>query len=70
VDGESDDLCILLQGRVDDHLRGLPQSRVDDLVAGVTERTSNHLDAAVVSVEPDLGDDDPHGTHSSWSHCF
>ena len=41
-----------------DHLGRLVQAGVDDLVAGVGERARDDLGAAVVAVEPGLGDED------------
>src|SRR5437773_1731997 len=61
VDRKPDDLRVLLQSRVDHHLGRLPQACVDHLVACVAQRASDDLHAAIVAVEPHLGDDDPDG---------
>ena len=37
----------------------LPQPGVDDVHAGVAERAGDHLDAAVVAIEPDFGENHP-----------
>ena len=47
----------------DDLLRRLPQAGVDDLHAGVAQRARDDLRAAVVAVEPRLGDDDSQLSH-------
>ena len=39
--------------------RGLVEARVDHFAAGITEGTSHDLCAAIVPVEPWLGDEDP-----------
>ena len=57
-DGQTDRVDVLLDGGVDDHLRGLVQPRVDDLHAGVAERAGDDLRAAIVSVEAGLGHED------------
>jgi hypothetical protein len=50
-----------LKRGLDHHCRRLSKPRVDDLEAGVAERPGDHLDAAVVAVEPDLGEHDAQG---------
>ena len=42
----------------DDLLGRLAQAGVDHFHAGVAQRARNHLGAAIVPVEPRLGDDD------------
>ena len=64
-DRQADDVGVFLQGGADDLLRRLPQAGVDDLHAGVAQRARDHLGAAVVPVEPGLGDDD--SDLDSWS---
>ena len=58
-DRDPDRVCVLLDRGLDDLLGKLVQARVDHLHAGVTERPGDHLRAAVVPVEADLGDHDP-----------
>ena len=60
MQGKADDLRVLLHRRFDDHLGRLPQPRVDHLITRVTQRASHDLDAAVVAVEANLGEQDPH----------
>ncbi len=52
---DADDVHVLVPRRADDGFWGLPEARVDDLHAGVTQRAGDDLDAAVVTVEADLG---------------
>ena len=53
-----DGVGVLLDGGLDDLLRRLVQAGVDDLHARVAQRAGDDLGAAVVTVEPGLGDDD------------
>ena len=57
-DREPDGVHVLLHGGGGDHLGRLVQAGVDDLEAGVAERAGDDLGAAVVAVEPGLGDED------------
>src|SRR3972149_68756 len=57
-DAETDDLRIFLEGPAPDRLRRLPDAGVDHLHSGIPQRARDHLGAAVVAVEPWLGDDD------------
>ena len=56
-DRDADDVDVLLHGSVDDLLGRAMQAGVDDVHAGVAQRARDDLDAAVVAVEADLGDD-------------
>ena len=58
-EADADPVDVLLDGGLDDHRRGLVQPGVDHLDARVPERPGDHLDAAVVPVEADLGGEDP-----------
>ncbi len=58
---ESDDVDVFLDGGDRHRLRGLEESGVDDLHAGVAQESRDDLDAAVVSIESDLGDQHPDG---------
>ena len=49
---------VLLDRGLGDHLGRLVQAGVDHLEAGVAERARDDLGAAVVAVEPGLGDQD------------
>ena len=51
----------------DDLLRRLAQAGVDHLHAGVAQRAGDDLGAAVVAVEPRLGNDDSESSHDSIS---
>lgn len=53
---DADDVHILLDGGVHDHLRRLMQSRVDDFHAGVPQGMGQHLGSPIVAVETWLGD--------------
>src|SRR5438093_1287078 len=57
-DGEPDDVRVLLECRLSDHLRRLPDARIDDLEAGVAEGSGDDFGAAVMSIEAGLGDND------------
>ena len=57
-DADADDVDVLLDRRLDDLLRRAMQAGVDDVHAGVAQRARDDLDAAVMAVEADLGDDD------------
>ena len=54
---EAHDIHVFLHRRGGDHLRRLVQAGVDHLHAGVAQRGGHDLGAAVVSVEPGLGDE-------------
>ena len=55
----ADDVDILLDRRLDDHLRRLAQAGVDHLHARVAQGARDHLDAAVVPIQPRLGHENP-----------
>jgi len=57
-DGETDDVDIFLESRGGDHLRSLAQAGVDDFHAGVAKGAGDNLGAAVVTIQPRLGDQD------------
>ena len=57
-DAQADDVDVLLQRGLGDHLRRLADAGVDDLHAGVAQGARDDLRAAVVAVEPGLGDED------------
>ena len=61
-DREAHDVDVLLDGGGRDHLGRLVEARVDDLHAGVAQRGRDHLGAAIVPVEPRLGDEHANGT--------
>jgi hypothetical protein len=50
---------VLLHDGGHDLLGRSVETRVDDVHPAVSERARHHLGAAVVAVEPDLGDQDP-----------
>ena len=56
---QPDRVDVLVDGGGGDGLGRLEQAGVDDLVAGVAQDAGDDLDAAVVPVEADLGDQDP-----------
>ena len=56
-DAQPDRVDILLQRRFGDHLRRLMQAGVDDFDARVAQGTRNDLGAAIVPVQPGLGDE-------------
>ena len=60
-DREPDDVHVLLDGLGHDLLRRALEAGVDDLHAGVAQGVGDDLGAAVVAVEPGLGDEDLHG---------
>src|SRR5262249_23360660 len=64
-DAEADDVHVLLDGLLHDLLGRTLEPGVDDLHAGVAQRLRHHLGAAVVAVEPGLGDEDLHAATSS-----
>ena len=64
-DRQADDVGVFLQRRRGDLLGRLPQAGVDDFHAGVAQRPRDDLRAAIVPVEPRLGDDD-----SQFAHQF
>src|SRR5207248_11512705 len=57
-EAEAEPVGVLVGDGADDGLGRLPQPGVDDLQAGVAQGAGHHLDAAVVAVEADLGEDD------------
>ena len=57
-DAQADDVDVLLQRGLGDHLRRLADAGVDDLHAGVAQRARDDLGPAVVTVEAGLGDED------------
>ena len=58
---EADRVDVLVDRGGGDGVGCLEQAGVDDLVAGVAQDPGDDLDAAVVTVESDLGDEDPFG---------
>jgi hypothetical protein len=58
VHRQPDHVDVLLAGGLGDHGRSLAQSGVDHLDAGVAQDAGDDLGAAIVPVEPDLGDQD------------
>ncbi len=69
-DGEADGIGILLDCGLGDLLGRLVQPCVDHLHAGVPEGAGDDLGAAVVSVEPGLGDDDANLLLGGGVHRF
>src|SRR6478672_13967724 len=59
VHRDADDIDVLVARDRGDGLGRLAEPAVDDLHARVAQRARHHLDAAVVAVEPDLGDEHP-----------
>src|SRR5262249_2480199 len=55
---DSDDVCILLERRIDDLFWSLTESRIDDFETRVTESTRDDFCAAVVPVQAGFGDND------------
>ncbi len=55
---QPDGVGVLLDHRLGHLLRRLVEAGVDDLEAGVPQGPGDDLGAAVVPVEPGLGDDD------------
>ena len=55
-DADADNIHILLEGRLDDHLGSLVQTGVDDLHARVPQGRRNHLGPPVMSVKTGFGD--------------
>ena len=55
---QPDDVDVFLQRSLGDHLRRLSDAGVDDLHAGVAQGPRDNLGAAVVAVQPRLGDED------------
>ena len=55
---QADGVDVFVDGGGSNGRGGLEQAGVDDLVAGVAQDAGDHLDAAVVTVEADLGDED------------
>ena len=62
-DRQSDHVRILLQRGGGDLFGRLPEARVDHFHAGVPKRAGNDFGAAVVPVQPWLGDDDARLSH-------
>ena len=56
-DGEADDVDVFLDGGGGDHLRGLAEAGVDYFHASVAKSAGDHFGAAVVTVEPGLGNE-------------
>ncbi len=66
-EAQAEPVGVLVGDGADDGFGRLPQAGVDDVHAGVAQGAGHDLDAAVVAVEPDLGEDDADGngmTHS------
>src|SRR5713226_1192744 len=55
-DGETDHVDVFLHGGGGDHLRGLAQASVNDFHAGVAQGAGDYFCAAVVAIQPGLGD--------------
>ena len=56
---QPDRVDVFVDGRGGDGVGRLEQAGVDDFVAGVAQDAGDDFDAAVVTVEADLGDQDP-----------
>jgi hypothetical protein len=74
-DGEADDVDVFLHGGRGDHFGGLAQAGVNDFHAGITQGTGNYFCAAVVAIQPRLGDQHSdflsrHFSASSVSLCL
>ena len=64
---QAEPVGVLVGDGADDGLGRLPQAGVDDVHAGVAQGAGDDLDAAVVAVEADLGEDDADGgSGMSW----
>ena len=70
VHGEAHGVGVLFFGRGHDGLGGLAQAQVDDLHACVAQDAGDHLDATVVAVQPQLGQDDPNLVVSHQTIAF
>ena len=67
-EAEAEPVGVLVGDGADDRLGRLPQAGVDDVHAGVAQGPGHDLDAAVVAVEADLGEDDRESARMcSWS---
>src|SRR5467141_3152579 len=55
-DGEADDVDILLDGGGGDHFGGLAQAGVNDFHAGIAQGAGDYFCAAVMAIQPRLGD--------------
>src|SRR5687767_1486383 len=66
-DRETDHVDVFLDGLGHDLVRRSLEPRVDDFHAGVAQGMDDHLRAAVVAVEPGLGDENLHG--SLWGEA-
>jgi hypothetical protein len=60
-DRQSDDVDVLLDGRVGDRADRLVTAGVDDLHPRIAQGLGHHLGPAVVAVEPRLGDEHTDG---------
>ena len=58
VDGKSNGVYIFLERRTGDLFRSVVDAEVDHLHAGIPQRASDDLNAAVVTVETDFGNQD------------
>ena len=67
-DADADDVDVFLDRGLDDLLGRAVQAGVDDVHAGVAQRARDDLDAAVVAVEPDFGDEDADRISASGLH--
>ena len=56
-DAQANGVHVLLQRRLDDHLRRLAQAGIDDLHAGIAQGTGGHLGPAIVAIQSRLGDE-------------
>jgi hypothetical protein len=57
-DGEADDVDVFLDGGGGDHFRGLAQAGVNNFHTGVAESAGDDFGAAVMTVQPGLGNQD------------
>ena len=60
---QADGIDVLIDGRSGNGLRCLEEPGVDHLIAGIAQDAGDDLDAAVVAVETDLGDEDALAGH-------
>ena len=60
-DAEAEPVGVLVGDGADHGLGRLPQAGVDDVHAGVAQGPGHDLDAAIMAVEPDLGQHDADG---------
>src|SRR5256885_1665648 len=63
MDRKADHLGVLLERRIDHHLRSLAEPGVDHFVTRVAQGSGDYLHASVMAVQPNLGDHD-----SDWAY--